>query len=245
MKFKKLTVLLTCTTMVASVLSGCGGSTPAASTEKGTGSASTGETTSYSEDDILNLSMFITMPGSEINDDNEIAQMIAEKYGVRVKETWLTGQTAAEATGTLIASDEYPDLIDSDDMSLLLDAGALLPLDEYIDKYPEFKEKWFTEDEWEKFRQPDGHIYWINPFGNNKGESTTTTHNDEAFWIQVRVLEWAGYPEINTMDEYFKVIEDYMAANLTLHTRFFVKTGDTSVLKMQVSSLQDIQMMVL
>ena len=172
MKFKKLTVLLTCTTMVASVLSGCGGSTPAASTEKGTGSASTGETTSYSEDDILNLSMFITMPGSEINDDNEIAQMIAEKYGVRVKETWLTGQTASEATGTLIASDEYPDLIDSDDMSLLVDAGALLPLDEYIDKYPEFKEKWFTEDEWEKFRQPDGHIYCINPFGNNKGEST-------------------------------------------------------------------------
>ena len=41
-------------------------------------------------------------------------------------------------------------------MSVLVDAGALLPLDEYIDQYPEFKETWFTEAEWDKFRQPDG-----------------------------------------------------------------------------------------
>lgn len=222
MKFKKLTVLLTCATMVASALAGCGSSNsaPTTGTDSNGGDAAatttTGEQTSYSEDEVLDLSMFITMPGSEINDDNEIAQMIADKYGVKIKETWLTGQTASEATGTLIASDEYPDLIDSDDMSLLVDAGALVPLDDYIDKYPEFKEKWFSEDEWEKFRQPDGHIYWINPFGNSKGESTTTTHNDEAFWIQVRVLEWAGYPEIKTMDQYFQVIEDYMAANPTM-----------------------------
>ena len=101
-------------------------------------------------------------------------------------------------------------------MSLLVDAGALVPLDDYIDQYPEFKETWFTEAEWEKHRQADGHIYWINPFGNSKGEPTATTHNDEAFWIQVRVLEWAGYPVIETMDDYFKVIEDYMAANPTM-----------------------------
>lgn len=79
------------------------------------------------------------MPGSEKNDDNEIAQIIAEKTGVKVKETWLTGQSASEATGTLSAGGEYPDFIDSDDMSMLVDAGALLPLGDYIDKYPEFR----------------------------------------------------------------------------------------------------------
>ena len=186
MKLKKLTALLMCVTMVAGMLSGCGAkeSAPAADTPVAEGEAAAEEAapaeekTSYSEDEITDFSMFITMPGAEINDDNEIAQMIAEKHGVRVKETWLTGQTAAEATGTLIASDEYPDFIDSDEMGLLVDAGALLPLDDYIDAYPEFKEAWFTEDEWEKFRQPDGHIYWINPFGNSKGEPTATTHND-------------------------------------------------------------------
>ncbi len=227
---KKVIALLLTTTMAISMLAGCGGgekeaessSDSSASTtdssataDKPAESSDTADTSSGSQE-ITEFTYFITMPGSEINDDNEIAQMIAEKTGVKVKETWLTGQTAAEATGTLIAGGEYPDFIDSDDMSMLVDADALIPLDDYIDKYPEFKEAWFTEEEWEKFRQPDGHIYWINPFGNTKGESKATTHNDEAFWIQVRVLEWAGYPEITTLDEYFQLLEDYMAANPTM-----------------------------
>lgn len=165
---------------------------------------------------VTEFTYFITMPGSEKNDDNEIAKIIAEKTGVKVKEVWLTGQTAAEATGTLVASGEYPDMIDSDDMSMLVDSGALIALDDYINKYPQFRDTYFTKDEWEKFRQPDGHIYWINPFQNTYGESKSTTHNDEAFWIQVRVLEWGGYPEIKTMDQYFDLIERYLAANPTM-----------------------------
>lgn len=183
--------------MAAGVFTGCGG--------KG-----------KSDGKVTEFTYFITMPGSEKNSDNEIAQIIAEKTGVKIKETWLTGQTAAEATGTLVASGEYPDIIDSDDMSTLVDAGALIPLDDYLDKYPEFRDTYYTKAEWDKFRQSDGHIYWINPFQNTYGESKTTTHNDEAFWIQARVLEWAGYPKIETMDEYFDVIERYLKANPTM-----------------------------
>lgn len=227
---KKVASILLASVMALSVMAGCGGD--AGNNASAPASASNGNSESESQPasdeasqeesktdepvEITDYTMFITMPGSEINNDNEIAQMIAEKWGVRIKETWLTGQTASEATGTLIASGEYPDFIDSDDMSLLVDAGALVPLDDYIDQYPEFKNEWFTEAEWEKFRQPDGHIYWINPFGNTMGKSMATTHNDEAFWIQVRVLEWAGYPDIQTMDDYFKVLEDYIAANPTM-----------------------------
>ncbi len=193
---KKIVSLLLMSAMAVSVFAGCG--------------------KSGADDDVTEFTYFITMHGSEKNDDNEVAKLIADKYGVKIKETWLTTQTAAEATNNLIAADEYPDLIDSDEMQLLLDAGALIPLDEYIDKYPDFKETWFTQTEWEKFRQPDGHIYWINPFNNEYGESKETIHNDEAFWIQVRVLEWGGYPTIQTMDEYFDLIERYLAANPTM-----------------------------
>ena len=223
MKAKKLVALLATAALSVGMLAGCGGSSEAAApadTAKAEASTDSTEAAAETADEasgeITDFTMFITMPGSEINDDNEIAQMIAEKTGVRVKETWLTGQTASEATGTLIAGGEYPDFIDSDEMNLLVDADALVPLDDYIDKYPEFRDTWFTAEEWEKFRQPDGHIYWINPFGNTKGKSMATTHNDEAFWIQVRVLEWAGYPKIQTMDEYFQLLEDYMAANPTM-----------------------------
>ncbi|MCR5398711.1 MAG: sugar ABC transporter substrate-binding protein, partial [Lachnospiraceae bacterium] len=225
MKAKKITALLLSAAMMAGILTGCGNSAPAASSadtaaEAGDTSAASTDTASADSNagsgDVTEFTMFITMPGSEINDDNEIAQMIADKWGVKVKETWLTGQTAAEATGTLIAGGEYPDFIDSDEMNLLVDADALVPLDDYIDQYPEFRDTWFTPEEWDKFRQPDGHIYWINPFGNTMGETKQTTHNDEAFWIQVRVLEWANYPKIETMDDYFKLLEDYIAANPTM-----------------------------
>ena len=222
---KKIIALFLTAGVVASMLAGCGGSGDAApAADAGADATATADADAGEEDasedagsgEVTNFTMFITMPGSEINDDNEIAQMIADKWGVKVKETWLTGQTASEATGTLIAGGEYPDFIDSDEMNLLIDADALIPLDDYIDKYPEFKETWFTPEEWEKFRQPDGHIYWINPFGNTMGETKQTTHNDEAFWIQVRVLEWAGYPEIHTMDQYFDLLESYIAANPTM-----------------------------
>ena len=144
MKFKKLTSLMLVTAVTASMLAGCGGGSNEVSSTNSTGdnsSASAGggktdavESSGNENQEITEFSYFITMPGKEINDDNEIAQIIAEKTGVKVKETWLTGQTAAEATGTLVAGGEYPDFIDSDDMSVLVDAGALLPLDEYIDQ---------------------------------------------------------------------------------------------------------------
>ena len=156
------------------------------------------------------------MPGTEINDDNEIQQKIAEITGAKCKETWLTGQTAEEAVGTMIAGGEYPDFIDGGDgMAQLYDAGALVALDDYIDDYPNIKE-YLTDQEWDKLRQEDGHIYWINQFQNIYGEEKATTHNDEAFWIQTRVLEWAGYPEVKTMDQYFDLIEAYQEANPTM-----------------------------
>ena len=223
------------TAMVASLLAGCGSSdsTDAAatteteqttdsteqaadSTEQAGGEADSSEKKEYADDEIIDMTMFTAMPGSEINDGNEIQEIIAKKTGVRVKETWLTGQTDAEAIGTIIAGGEYPDFINGGDaMKALYDADALVAWDDYIDQYPNIKEM-YSDEEWDRFRQDDGHIYWANVFQNSYGEDKSTTHNDEAFWIQVRVLEWAGYPKIETLDDYFKVLEDYAAANPTM-----------------------------
>lgn len=165
------------------------------------------------DSDVIEFTAFFATPGFEINDDNEIQQIIAEKTGVKVEETWLTGQTASEAIGMIIASGDYPDFINGvDAMAPLYDAGALIAWDDYIDQYPNIKE-FYSEEEWDQFRQEDGHIYWMNPFQNIYGEEKTTTHSDEAVWIQTRVLEWAGYPEIETYDQFFELIEAYNEAN--------------------------------
>ena len=163
--------------------------------------------------EIKEFTAFYAVPGMELNKDNEIQNIIAEKTGVRVTESWLHGQTAQDAVAMLIATGNYPDFIDGGDSSKqLYEAGALIALDDYIDKYPNIK-AFYSDDEWDRLRQDDGHIYWIPQFKNIKGKDTACTHNDEAFWIQTRVLKWAGYPEVRTLDEYFDLLEAYYEVN--------------------------------
>jgi len=194
MRKKHVKTLMLTALMATSLVTGCGGD----------GGNSDGKKTSSGDGnkDIKEFTAFFATSGSEINDDNEIQQIIAEKTGVKVKETWLTGQTPEEAIGTIIAGGEYPDFIEGGaGQPQLYDAGALVALDDYLDKYPNIKE-FFTEQEWDSLRQDDGHIYWIPQFSNIYGDEKVCQHNDEAFWIQTRVLKWADYPEIKTMDQY-------------------------------------------
>lgn len=203
MKMKKMVALLVTTAMAMSVMVGCG------SKETNADAKADGK--------IKEFTAFFATPGSEINSDNEVQQIIAEKTGVKVKETWLTGQTDKEAVGTMIAGGEYPDFIEGGSATpQLIDAGALVALDDYIDKYPNIKAL-FSEQDWDKLRNADDNkIYFIPQFGTVKGAEKVCAHNDEAFWIQTRVLEWAGYPKVETMDEYFDLITRYYEANPTM-----------------------------
>ena len=50
-------------------------------------------------------------------------------------------------------------------------------------------------------------------FGVISNEDVEVIHTGEAFWIQTRVLKWADYPDIRTLDEYFDLLERYVVAN--------------------------------
>ena len=166
-------------------------------------------------DSVVDWTMIAFMAGKELNEGNEIQEEIAKKTGVRVKESWNTAQDVASAVGTMIASNDLPDLIDGGNGSkMLAEAGMLVAWDDYLKK-DEFKnlKEMFSDKQWELFRQADGHIYWANVFGKTYGEPKSRTHNDEAFWVQVRVLEWANYPIIETLDEYFDLLQKYAEAN--------------------------------
>lgn len=167
---------------------------------------------------IKEFSAFFAVTGKEIPDNNRIKNAIAEKIGAKINETWLLGQTAKAKIGVMIASGNYTDFIDGGDVTQnLIDAGALVPLENKLDKYPNIKKFW-SASEWEKVRKEDGHIYYIPQFVNVKDDKYTATNfGGEAFWIQKAVLEWANYPIIKTPDEYFDVIEKYKAANPTIN----------------------------
>jgi len=216
--FRFILTLTAAITMLTGSFAGCNKETkePSDSISNGGDSKTTDAAGNDSQPQaVREYSAFFAVPKNEITDDNECQEAIAKLIGAKCKETWLTGQTAEEAIGVMVAGGEYPDFVDaSTGYDIMMDAGAFIAIDEYWDKYPNIK-NFYTEAQWNNIRAEDGHVYIIPQYGNVNEVDMQTIHNDEAFWIQARVLKWAGYPKIETLDEYFKVIEDYLAANPT------------------------------
>ncbi len=101
MKTKKVLSVLLAAAMMSAMFTGCGGgetdtTSTGTNTNTGTDTSGSGESSNNAagSGEIKEFTAFFAVPGTEINDDNEIQQMIAEKTGVKVKETWLTGQKA-------------------------------------------------------------------------------------------------------------------------------------------------------
>jgi len=160
--------------------------------------------------DIKEFTAFFAVSGIEADEDNEIMELIAQKTGARCREQWLVGKSSEDAIAGFIASGEYTDFISGN--AVLYDAKALVPIDQYWDDYPNIK-NFMPAEKWDRFRQKDGHIYWIPQFGVVHGKPVEVLHEGEAFWIQTRVLRWAGYPDIRTIEEYFDLLEAYAAEN--------------------------------
>ena len=106
MKKNQLTALLLTAAMSVSLLAGCGNSADTSTPSAGTASGTEGSAAAADDGTIKEFTAFFAVPGTEINDDNEIQAEIAKITGAKVKETWLTGQTAQEAVGTMIAGGE-------------------------------------------------------------------------------------------------------------------------------------------
>ena len=172
-------------------------------------------TTDYPDSEIVDFTMFIGMTGKETDENNKIKELIAKKTGVRVSETWLTNQQESEAVSAILASGKLPDFINTGEFKDLYEGGHLVAWDEYLVKYPNLKEL-YSDEEWEKFRQDDGHIYWANTFNRFYQKDTSTTTSGQAFWIQARVLEAYGYPKIETLDQYFDLLEKFAKEHPTL-----------------------------
>ncbi|MBO7453013.1 MAG: sugar ABC transporter substrate-binding protein [Clostridiales bacterium] len=170
-------------------------------------------TTEEEPQEISEFTMFSTLWGIESSSDGEIKKLIADKTGVLVHESFISGTDWNFNTliddMLALPDDSIPDIIYTTfDAHKLYESGRAVAWDQYLEKYPRLKEL-HTDEEWDKLRQEDGHIYWADFEDCFKDKDTSVTHIGDAFWIQVRVLEWAGYPKIETLDEYFDLLERY------------------------------------
>ncbi len=221
-KFKKLITVMLVITMLAASLVACGKKTDkkddTTTTAPNETSNTNGETKTDTETKdtpkvIKEFTMFNAVPGTEVPDDNRILNKLAELTGAKAKVTWLTGQTADERIGVMNAVGDYPDFITgATGTPALLEAKALIAIDEYWDNYPNIK-NYLSESDWNKVRAEDGHIYLVPQFGIIQGKDMATAHWDMGFWIQKDVLIWDNFPTIRTLDQYFDLIKRYKEAH--------------------------------
>lgn len=235
-------VAMTAVVMVfALVLAACSGKKESSSQPSASPSASTGGQSSSSDQsgsrDKVTFRMFVAVQGEKDVNTNEtvIGKILEEQTGVNFRIEHLVGDLQTKI-GTMVAGKDYPDVLVPDDgIETVIKAGGFIDLTPYIDndKYPNIKKVYGPYKNlmtWD-----DGKIY-IFPFSVVVNDYIGDPNiNQGAFWIQRRVLEWANFPKIKTVDQYFQLIEDFINAHpnedligfitLTDGWRFFATTN--------------------
>lgn len=158
-------------------------------------------------------------PGDQPAEDNKIYKMIEDEFGIKFEFEFLAGDLD-ETLGLKIAGEDYPDLFDGGNSAdLLINNGALRNLLDFIS--PEKTPNLWAHIEPQKARliekDEDGNdaLYIIPNYGLADGEQIVDFVNGPAFFIQKQVLAWDNYPQIHTLNEYFDLIERFLAANPT------------------------------
>lgn len=212
-----LAALLTGLLSVSFVLTGCGGSDSSSSSTSTSGSATATGSASAEKLDPIEISFFISDPGQAPTPDNKIYKKIKEELGVTCNFEFLVGDKN-QKIGVMIAGGEYPDVITlgSDTVSKFTGAGALVPLEDIIEKDAPNLKKHFDPYKNKVKDVTDGHFYVMPGYGVYYNDFSINVNEGPAFFMQKAVLKDAGYPKVKTLDQYFDLIEKYKAKNPTI-----------------------------
>ena len=154
----------------------------------------------------ITLTAFRGDPGDQPYEDNKIYKKIEEEFGITFEWEFLAGDLDETLGLKLQDMDDLPDLFDGGNSAeTLIDAGALINLLDYVNPEDTPNDEVTGEDV----------MYIIPNYGLGEGEQIVNSVGGPAFFIQKQVLAWAGYPEIHTLDEYFDLIEKFIAENPT------------------------------
>jgi putative aldouronate transport system substrate-binding protein len=186
---------------VALVLSGCGQS----------GNSDSKSTAGTKKP--VTFTLFTSDATEDLIFDDPVAKAITEKTGVTLKIDHPVGGDT-QAIPLMIASGEYPDLIYAKgDLTKLIDAGAVIPLDDLIAKKGKNLKKLYG-DQLVRLKNSvaDPHIYSVGTYDVNAGIWET----DGTMQLQHAVLKELGYPKIQTLDDYEAALKAYIAKYPTI-----------------------------
>lgn len=203
------------------MIAGCGGgnnnknesqaeSSPGASTGASSSAAPAMDTTPIS------FSFFGADSSPDWNNmQDDVGKEITKKTGVTINAEYDVGSGGGQSRIQLMAaSGEVPDLLfGKSEIKYLVDAGELLDLTDLIDKYaPNIKKLYGDNMNRLKYSNDDQGIYSIP---TNVGVDQQSFDAFGGFEIQHRVLEELGYPEVKTVEDYEKVLKEYVAKHPT------------------------------
>lgn len=208
MKAKKLCTLLLTLSLAAGMLSGCGGKGGETSSTSG-GSGSEGE--SGSGDGVIELT-FYNADGQEDPWTDPVALALTEKTGVKLKTEYPVSSDD-QKVALMIAEQNYPDMIYAKgDAGSLIDAGALIDMTDLIEEYgPNIKKLYGEEFNKLKYSKDDPAIYQLSSYAVG-GTNYKSSGNAQIQWA---VLKENNYKVPETLDEFEKMLKDYIAAHPT------------------------------
>lgn len=134
--------------------------------------------------------------------ENEATKWIQENRKVTV-EPIQSGGAAAEKLNTMIVSGDLPDVIFTDrgpTVEKLVQAGQLVALDEYFEKYPNFK-KYVKESTLNLLRSEDGKIYQIPNW------YTSGQFGNGGWMVNKDIYNALGRPALETYDDLYQYLQ--------------------------------------
>lgn len=209
---KKLLSLCVAVIMMVSLLAACSGNTNNGAENSGKEANGEGNSAEKSLDKVT-FTYFNGVAGKKDLNTNEttIGKLLEDQTGVNFKMEFLVGDLNTKI-GTMIAAGEYPDVVVPDaGIDEMIGNGAFIDLTPYLtnDKYPNLKRVYGPY--LNRMKSQDGKIYTLS-FSTVVGDFVPDPNiNQGAFWVQRRVLKEAGFPKIKKLDDYVKLIEDFVA----------------------------------
>lgn len=166
--FKRALSMLLCATMLLAMLAACGGS-PSGDNSKAPdsqGSQDNQGSQGSSGDETITVRILKQKASNEVNlQDMEIFQVMGEKFNINFEFDNPPQDNFAERLNLVMMDEKLPDVImdmPTTDILKHAESGAIIPLNEYIDKMPNLKAAMDAREGVEKaLTYPDGNIYYF------------------------------------------------------------------------------------
>ena len=164
----------------------------------------------------ITVTVFRGDPGDQPTDDNKIYKLIEDEFGIKFEIEFLAGDLD-ETLGLKIANEDYPDLFDGGNSAELIEnAGALIDMLPYITEEgtPNLYKHIYTDNRVQQLLH-DGKLYIIPNYGINYNGKIDNAPNGPMFFIQKQIIAWNEYKVPTTLNEYFDLIDAFIAENPT------------------------------